>query len=133
MEENKQVAERELKCSEKEEYWARLGDFPRAINFPAADHGLCLPAGRGPGHRAPWPPVGKEGWLRVCLCGTCGLLQPSVGSQGGAGASCPVLGSSCGQNQLESSLEPGGKGALLAQRTQARRKITYQAALSMLV
>lgn len=48
-------------------------------------------------------------------------------------AFCVLLGCSWGQHQLETSLEPGGKGALLAQRTQARRKITYQAALSMLV
>lgn len=38
-----------------------------------------------------------------------------------------------GQNWSETSLKLRGKGALLALRTQARRKITYQAALSMLV
>lgn len=38
-----------------------------------------------------------------------------------------------GQNRSETSLKLRGKGALLALRTQARRKITYQAALSMLV
>lgn len=59
--------------------------------------------------------------------------QSSLGFLQGAGVFCRVLDSGWGQDQLETSLEPEGKGALLAQRTQARRKITYQAALSMLV
>ena len=128
---------RENSCREEEEGWV-LGGFgwipqsdqlswPRVCAVPS-----CWPAGRGCGSGLTGHWRGRRvGWGSVWV-GPEASFSP-VWALGRAGAFCLGLGSSWGQNQLETSLEPEGKGALLAQRTQARRKITYQAALSMLV
>lgn len=81
----------------------------------------------------PSEPVGERGsWSEHFLSGPQQSFYPS-GRGWGLLSGTTLSGLQLGHNQLETSLKLRGKGALLALRTQARRKITYQAALSMLV
>lgn len=109
----------------RNEFRVGLSEFPRLLTFLPESMRYCLPSGL-------LAEAGAPGSLAAC--GEGGLaeglsvwdLSPPSALSGlsvrGAGTFCLVLDSSWGQNQLETTLEPEEKGALLAQRTQARRK-----------